>query len=149
MLIILRTPQTLWGRDPDYNLICRTPCSLKNIFKNMNKYISYLIYTLFLNVLLAKRNPSYIVCIAYKLTTSSLHTLKQNKTPNRLLNQEQTIGFEFCYWYEFAISFFSVIYRQPLEGKWCLEPKLCKKLLEDNLNWKNAVHLLFFLCRQG
>lgn len=66
-------------------------------FKNTNQCIFILPIHYFYIFLLAKRNPSYIICTLYKLTTNSSHVLKQNKTPNKLLNQEQIIGFEFSY----------------------------------------------------
>lgn len=103
---------------------------MENIFKI--KISRFLLYTLLLYIFTSKKEI-YITLFVYpcKLTTTSSHVLKQNKTPNKLLSQKQIIGFEFSYWYEFAISFSSVIYWQPLAEKWCLEPKTCKK------NWRN------------
>lgn len=40
-----------------------------------------------------KNNPLFIIWTPYNLTTNILHIFTQNKTPNKLLNQEQMLGF--------------------------------------------------------
>lgn len=89
------------------DLICNTPYFCR-IFLKIQINIFCISPTHYFDIfLLAKRNPHFLICTPYQLTTNSSFVLKQNKTPNKLLNQEQMVGFQFSYRYEFTISFFS------------------------------------------
>lgn len=107
--IILRQGiSDLFGRQRfrTYDLICRHHIFVEYFKKYKSTYFCISSTHYFNIFLLAKRNLPFIICTPYKLTTNSSQVLKQNKTPNKLLNKEQMIGFQFPYRNEFAISFF-------------------------------------------